>query len=281
MPPQRFRSWCFTDFNSINFEKVWEENKDLLRYLCRGKELCPDTKKPHQQGWMQFKKQKTMRQIKKLLNDREIHLEACRGNAEQNETYCRKDNKFYSWGKFITQGQRTDLEQLYKEITMGTTMFEIMDNHFEIYLKYRNGIRAAQQMYQNKFLRNKLRNVEVEYIYGETGTGKSMKAWMSTGSKFILHAGDGLKWFDMYNGEKTLIIDEYSNDVKINRMLAMLDIYPLKVEVKHSMIYAQWTKIIITSNLSPAELHPNAKDVHREALFRRINTITHLTHVWT
>ena len=54
------RNWCFTDFELLNFEQIYEENKDLIRYICVGNEICPKTKKKHKQGWIQFINKKRM-----------------------------------------------------------------------------------------------------------------------------------------------------------------------------------------------------------------------------
>jgi hypothetical protein len=91
-------------------------------------------------------------------------------------------------------------------------------------------------------------------------------------------SGDALQWWDGYDGEKSILIDEYDNQIPITRLLNLLDGYHLRLPVKGGFTYAAWTKVIITTNLNPLELHPNAKQQHRAALHRRINR-TQLFHV--
>ncbi len=272
----RSRNWCFTDFENLNYEKVYSEYSDIIRYICYGVEICPKTKKTHNQGWIQFKNPKRMTRVKKILGSTKIHLENCRGSEFQNETYCKKDGDFYCWGSFVSQGQRTDLELIHKQIKNGATKQKIIDDNFETYCRYRNGINDAIQIY-TKINTRKFRHVDVEYIHGETGTGKTRKAMTKDLNCFKIQ-GTSLNWFDGYCGENTLVIDEYANDVKVTRLLSILDGYQLRLPVKGGFTYANWTKVIITSNLDPSELHFQANDKHKAALFRRITSITHLQH---
>lgn len=269
---QRSRNYCFTDFELIDLEKLYIENKDIIRYICWGEEIAPTTGKKHYQGWIQFYNPKRFGSVKKLLG-KKIHIEKCKGNEYNNDIYCKKDNNFKKYGKFIKQGQRTDLENIKKNIDNGATKKEIMDNNFETYCRYRNGINDYIKEV-NKVCRSNFRNVNVEYVFGETGTGKT-KYGMSM-NPFKIEA-DNLKWWDGYDGEKTILIDEYDNQVNITKMLNLLDGYKLRLPIKGGFTYANWNKVIITSNLKPKQLHKQAKEAHRKALFRRINNIIEMT----
>lgn len=104
------RNFCFTDFELLDIEKIFNKHKKIIRYICRGIEICPETKRIHHQGWIQLFNKKTIFGVKKLFNTNKIHLESCRGDEYSNEKYCRKENKFIEFGKFITQGYRTDID---------------------------------------------------------------------------------------------------------------------------------------------------------------------------
>lgn len=266
----RSRNYCFTDFELLDWNNIWSEYKDIIRYICIGEEECPTTNKKHYQGWIQFKNPKSLITAKKIIDSKKIHLEICKGNQHQNDTYCKKDNKFKSWGQFVSQGQRTDLETIKKLINEGKQKSDIIDNHFETYCRYRKGILDAIQIEQKK-RRAKFREIEVEFVHGNTGTGKTRYA-MQHSDVFKIHGSD-MQWWDGYDGEKTLVIDEYANDIKITKLLGICDGYQLRLPIKGGHTYANWNKIIITSNLNPSDLHNNAKDMHRQALFRRITKI--------
>lgn len=284
----RSRNWAFTSFKILDGYKILGKfaicNSDdgsvserYNRYMCWGKEICPKTKKKHLQGWIQFHKPHTLSWIKKKMGkDDTTHWEPCKGSEIQNDKYCQKEGKYETFGKWTevgtkkVQGQRTDLEAIYSQIKEGVTKEQLWEQPkgFQTYCKYRNGILDAIKHFEQQ-KRKEFRKVEVEYCYGPTGTGKTRYA-MESENAFKIHGSD-LKWFDGYNGETTLIIDEYANDIKITKLLGILDGYTLRLPIKGGFTYANWTKVIITSNLNKEELHAMANDRHRNALFRRIN----------
>ncbi len=267
----QYINWCFTDFKLLDWDKIYTEYSDIIRYLCRGLEIAPKTKKLHYQGWIQFKSKKRMSRIKNICKSKGIHLTAMFGSEYQNEDYCKKDNKFKTWGTFISQGHRTDLEKALKIIRNGDSMTQIEEIVPNLILRYHSGLKELIKINQKK-LTKKFRKVEVLIHTGKTDTGKTRSAVENNPDAFMIN-GDQLEWWDGYEGEKTLIIDEYNNDVNITKMLKILDGYQLRLSVKGSFTYARWNKVIITTNLQKDEIHPNAKAEHRRALFRRIDTI--------
>lgn len=261
------RNWCFTDFEILNFEAIYNEYSDIIRYIGWGKETCPSTKKIHNQGWIQFINKKRIGGVKKILGSKQIHLETCRGSEEQNNIYCKKENNFKSFGKFIKMGERTDIEQIKKLIDEGNNLKKIADDHFGSYIRYHSGIQKYKELVDEENSK-KFREIKTSIYWGSTGTGKTRTAMEEENIYKI--TGDSLEWFDGYNGQKTLIIDEYSNQVKITKMLNLLDGYQLRLPIKGGFTYAKWTRVIITTNLGPSELHTHAMEEHRNAFNRRI-----------
>jgi len=64
------------------------------------------------------------------------------------------------------------------------------------------------------------------------------------------------------------VIDEYANQVKITRLLGILDGHLLRLNMKGTFGYANWDLVIITTNLDV--LHSKANPLHQDALERRI-----------
>lgn len=269
----RSRNYCFTDFELLDFEKIYKEYEDIIRYICFGIEICPKTKKKHIQGWIQFYDPKRMTRVKNIFGTKRIHIEICRGNEYDNDKYCKKDNNFKEFGKFIKQGYRTDLELLKKSIfNDNVPKNDIIKNNFETYCRYRNGIIDALKIRDEENV-PKFRKLYVELICGPTNSGKTRKAMEE--ATYMIN-GSELDWWDGYNNDKIICIDEYNNDVKITKLLKILDGYKLRLPIKGSFTYARWNKVYITTNLRPDELHWNAKEEHIKALKRRINKITNL-----
>ncbi len=268
------RNWCFTSFSrTINYNAIYAQYSDIIRYIVAGDESCPKTGKKHHQGWIQFHNKKTMGGVKRTLKDKTVHLEPCRGSEYQNDKYCKKDSNFIQLGKFITQGHRSDLEDIKNMIDQGKTMKNIADSHFGNYLRYHTGFsKYAELVAKEKAKSN--RDLEVILLTGQTGTGKTRLAMKE--STFKINANN-LKWWDGYEGDKTIVIDEFANQVPITQMLDILDIYTLRLPIKGGHTYALWNKVYITTNLEPEEFYPNAKKEHRRALFRRITKVAKVT----
>lgn len=243
---------------------------DKIRYAIYGEEICPKTKKVHWQSYIELFKPARLSAIKKIYDDNTIHCEPRRGTRDQARDYCMKDNKYEEYGKWIKgQGHRTDLESVVEELKNGKPLSELMIEQPYIYCQYRNGLKdiAAEIAKRNS---PKWRDLDVTLITGPTGSGKTRLAMQHAEYRI---QGTQLAWWQDYQGEDCICIDEYSNDVKITEMLNLLDGWNLKLNVKGSHTYANWTKVYITTNLKLHQIHSNATEEHRNALFRRINNI--------
>ncbi len=259
------KNYCFTSFTGIDPEEIYIQNVDILNYMAWGNEICPETGRAHKQGWLQLKKRTRHSTVCTLMGGKTALYE-CRGTEAQNEKYCRKDSDFKSLGEFTTQGQRTDLTRIAGEILSGAkNLRQVAEDYPGDYIRYHRGFEKMRQMHI-KEQTEEFRQLDVKVYFGETGTGKTRAAKLENG--FMIH-GDDMQWWDGYAQEETLIIDEYNNQIPITKLLGLLDGYQLRLPIKGGFTYANWTKVILTTNLS--ELHPNAKDVHINALQRRIN----------
>lgn len=259
------RHYCITFFTEPKLKIC-----DKVRYAIYGKEICPVTKKIHWQSYIELYKPSRIAGIKKIYQDNTIHCEIRKGTREEARDYCKKDNQFTEHGKWIKgQGHRSDLETIVNELQEGKKLSEIMLDQPSVYCQYRNGLKdIASQV--NKNNTKKFRKLEVELICGPTGTGKTRSAMEFAQYRI---QGTQLNWWQDYDGEEIICIDEYSNDIKITELLNLLDGYQLRLNVKGSHTYANWTKVYITTNLKLEELHGEAKPAHRDALFRRITKI--------
>lgn len=264
-------NWCFTDFELLDWNNIFDSAQ--FRYLCWGKEICPNSGREHYQGWLQFKKKKRMNGVKKILGSKKIHVEVCQGSESDNEKYCKKDGKYHTLGEYITKGHRSDLDNIKKVLRNGAPIKEIMEENFDLYCRYRNGIKDFHNECA-KVNTKKFRKVKVVVYWGKTGTGKTRKAMEKADFKIT---GDSLQWWDGYCGEKSILIDEYDSQIKCTELLNILDGYQLRLPIKGGFTYANWDKVYITSNIDPNDWHSCAKDEHRNALLRRISKSYRLT----
>lgn len=245
-----------------------------VRYAIYGKETCPTTGNTHWQAYIELFNSQRPSFLKKAWNDNTLHHEMRRGTRDQARDYCKKENNFKEFGKWIKgQGHRTDLEEIGLALTSGeSTLTQIMENAPATFCQYRNGLKDLAALGTKKKTK-KFRKLDVELITGPTGCGKTRYAMENADYRI---QGTQLSWWQDYDGEEAICIDEYSNDVKITELLNLLDGYQLRLNVKGTHTYANWTKVYITTNLKIDEIHKEAKPAHRDALFRRITKISNL-----
>ncbi|AXH76395.1 MAG: putative viral replication protein [Cressdnaviricota sp.] len=173
-----YKNICFTSFN---IENNWEQydiekmdKKQSIKYIIYQGELCKDGKK-HIQGFLQLHKKKEMTFIKKLLNDKTLHIEPMRGTPEQARLYCtdeyidKEGNKKDIWFNQIeygeldntTERQRTDLISLKNKIVDGERVDKILlestDNK-EIHniLQYNRTLKKLEQVVRYESIKTQL-----------------------------------------------------------------------------------------------------------------------------
>lgn len=258
------RNYCFTSF------KVPEPDMTKVTYMIYGEEKCPETGRLHYQGYVEFNKVQRMTGAKTIFGDDTLHLEKRRGTQEQAIEYCKKDLVFTEFGEPTKQGRRTDLKKIIDE---NKTIEDVMDKEPQIYCQYRKGL---IDIFSRKVELQipEIRDVDVHVYWGITGSGKTYKARMENPDYYqmrYINKGDRL-FFDGYKGQKTLIIDEFYGQVPYALMLQLLDKYKLQVDIKGGTTWAQWTKVIITSNQPPQQWYSDIQ-YHGSPLERRLKNV--------
>lgn len=259
---RKARHWCFTSYlNELETDEV------SVRYLIYGREVCPKTGRKHLQGYAEFKNPIRMAAAQKAIGDEVCHMGIRWSTRDKAREYCMKDKNFSEFGQWISgQGHRSDLDEVVESMRNGKRLTEIIYDDPKTYCHYRNGLRDVQAIVDKKTAKE-FRKVEVIVLSGPTGCGKTRQAMEEATYKV---EGWNMKWWDGYDGDKVICIDEYNNDENITKMLNILDGYTLRLDVKGTSTYALWDKVYITTNLKREQLHPNCKPAHKEALNRRI-----------
>ena len=249
-------SFCFTDFNKSNidngYEKIFEEYKDVIRGIAWGKETCPSTGKTHNQAFIQMYKQCRYSAIQKMIKEK-AHFEVMHGSIEQNENYCKKENVFKKLGNFVSKGFRSDLHNIKDDLKSGSSLYDIMENYTGDFIRYSNGIQKMKSLIDNKQA-NKFRHIDTTVLVGDAGSGKTSYVCNKYGYEnvYIVENGQDDKFlFDGYDGEKTILIDDFNGNIKYTTLLRILDGHKYGLNVKNGRAYARWDKVYITSNNKP------------------------------
>ncbi len=295
------KHWCFTD-NSRLEVKDWEAKSltaafaDKIEYLVVGMEKAPTTGQLHGQGYLKLIKQDRFTGLKKTLGLPAVHLEVKKGTPIQAVNYCiHKDPKeeeklkdakdIFEYGERPTgaqQGKRNDLEDGIKILKEGGTINDIAQEYPHLIVKYPSGFVKLAALLKEAEVPLE-RTVDVFWLWGKTGTGKTHAAiWSDPEDCFIFHGFQLQKGnFCSYKGQGTLVIDEFAHQCKISYLLSLLDKVKLELEVKYGSTFAQWHTVFVTTNINyPHAVYPGANDNHRAALFRRIKKAVHFTTVY-
>jgi len=113
---------------------------------------------------------------------------------------------------------------------------------------------------------------ECQVYWGRTGLGKSRKAWEQLGLDSY-PKDPRSKFWDGYQGQAHVIIDEFRGAIDISHILRWTDRYPVLVEIKGSATVLKATKIIFTSNLHPKDWYPLLDVDTLNALLRRLTVV--------
>jgi len=215
-------------------------------------EIAPSTNQRHVQLCIHFKKPKRRSAVKKFLGG-VAHLEQQKGTNAQNHAYCTKDKDTTTWifetGDWTTEERdRCDIEKARDIILRADgTMKEVWMtvNSHQAYNHARQGLRYR--------LKRTWRPV-VWWFHGPTGSGKTLHAQRLAGDNVWWSQTTG-QWWCGYEGEHTIIIDEFrSTFCDFPFLLKLLDAYPMEVPVKGSFVPMVARRIIITSCFAPDEI---------------------------
>lgn len=257
---QRNRAWCFT-LNNYTLPE-YEHIKTLkFKYLVVGREVGASGT-PHLQGYIYFQNAISFNSLKMKLPN--AHIEAARGTPEENRAYCTKDGDFSEDGELPKQGKRSDLESVYNDIKDKKEIKEIANNNPTCYIRYHNGIEKLVRLNYEKRSEPPL----VYWFYGDTGTGKSRTAYeMANGDSYTK---DNSKWWNGYEQQKTIIIDDIDlNTWEERDLLQLLDRYPYQGQTKGGYVQINSPTIIITADKYPRK----SSKFYTKQLLRRITKI--------
>lgn len=220
--------------------------------------------------------------VKQLLQCPKMHLEGRLGTRDQARDYCMKEDtrcdgpwEYGVWsGK--SQGRRTDLANACQLIKTGG-LAPLVEEHPEMFVKYSRGMKELDFMYRQAVSKCADREVKTVVLWGPTGTGKT-KAAMSFGKsktwyKLDMSASGSTLWWDGYQGEDVLIMDDFYGWIPHGKLLNILDRYPLRLDVKGSHVWAAWKWVIITSNKEPSSWYLEGSNF--SALERRLTVVHH------
>lgn len=223
---------------------------------------------PHLQAYWYFAEAITMRTLKKRLNCSRWHLEKAKGSPMQNKLYCSKEGNFQEFGKLPRPGQRTDIHDAVDLLKQTGSLAQVAENCPVAYVKFYKGLQSLRTTISVQ----RDWKTEVLWYYGPTGTGKTRKAHEESPGAYWKMGSN--HWWDGYDGQEVVIIDDYRKDLcPFAQLLRLFDRYPMKVETKGGTVEFLAKKIIVTSPKHPRDTWDGRTEEDLQQLLRRVKTV--------
>lgn len=285
----RHETWCATDLKmGENWPMCTIGPEEELTGLVYQLEVCPDSGREHIQGYAEFAKPCRFQFAQALLGITGAHCEARKKSREACVKYCTKEESRKA-GTFPAllgtlaqqdpqayksrQGKRTDISAMVEDIRSGKRAIECLERDPDTFVKYSKGMQEVRRVVQQSLATRPRPSLQVTVYWGTPGTGKTRRVYETHGYEnvFTLVADNSACWFDGYEGQDVLLIDDFKGWIQYSLLLKVLDIYPLRLPIKGSFTYASWTKVYITSNYDPKSWYTGDHDLG--ALARRIHNV--------
>jgi hypothetical protein len=293
------RKWQITINNPIEHGYPHERIKELLSefkslsYWCMSDEVG-ENGTYHTHVYFVLSSATRFSTVKNKFNG--PHIEPAKGTSQQNRDYVFKEGKWESDKKKETnlpdtheeygdmpydrQGYRSDLEDLYDMIKGGMTTYEILEDNPSYMLQLDKIDRVRTIYLQSKYKSTRRLDLEVTYVYGTPGTGKTRSIMDFFGDDKVFRITDYKHPFDNYQCQDVVVFEEFRSDLKVQDMLNYLDVYPLELPSRYSNKIACYTKVFIVTNISLEEqyegIQKNFKDTWN-AFLRRIHKVIQYT----
>jgi len=258
MERNRSRGWCWTVNNPSEDEVLVPQSWDPKSYdylVYQLEEGAEGTR--HLQGYTYCKNPRDFEAFCSWF-PRRPHVEKAKGTAKQNRTYCTKAEGRvegpWEFGVMPEQGKRNDILAMKADLDNGATLRDISEDYTGLFLRYYKGIQLYQALHHVHSNEAKT----VKCLWGPTGVGKTKYCW-DTYPGAYWKARDpcrDIQYWDGYDGEDTIIIDEFYGWLPWDFLLRLCDRYPLRLGVRGSSVQCAAKTIVFTSNKHPREWYP-------------------------
>ncbi len=277
MSQLRVRNFVFTLNNHTAAERALLQasvtgQEPYASFIVWNHELAPTTGTPHLQGYIELFKQLRLNTLKRKFGIHRIHLEERRGSQQQAITYSTKlDSRDHAYAGPVQFGRRKRLNarlgSAIDQVMAKTPMREVASNHPETFVRSFRDLQALAASIVTP------RNwaMEIEIYVGPTGSGKSFHAYARFPEAYTVEWPEkrGVWWWNGYDGQNEIILDEFRCQVPYSKILRLFDRYGFKVQTKGGVHDFVSKKIIITTNIHPNNWY---RGVHNKThLARRLH----------
>jgi hypothetical protein len=258
MPAIQSRAWTGTAFGELIIPE------EVLTYSVYQEELCPTSGRVHKQFLLYFKRKITLKGVKDLIGPHHIEpardLKACRQYCMKTET---RVSDPVEYGAFPVPEK--DLETVLS-LCKRSRVEDILEERPTLW-------RAIRQLREIRAVVSVPRDFATVglLLTGPTGSGKTRLAVeIATLYPAAYWVAPDMKWFDGYDGQELMIVDEFRGQVPVSFFLRLIDRTPLILPIKGSSTQMRSELVIFTSNLSLRMLFPELDGLSFQAVQRRV-----------
>lgn len=243
-----------------------------LRYWC----MCDEVGEqgtPHTHVYVVFSNSVMFDTMHKRFYG--VHIDKAIGSNQENRDYVRKEGKWADDAKHETNKpetfeeygelppdrtkSETQAEQIVQMIRDGKSNAEILEACPTAYSKMAY-VEQTRQTLLEEIYKDKWRSLEVNYIWGESGAGKTRSVMDYYGYPNVFRVTNyDSHPFDGYKGQDVIVFEEFRSSIKIQDMLNYLDGYPIMLPCRYADRVACFTKVFIITNIPLESQYPNVQ----------------------
>ncbi|MBB2182232.1 hypothetical protein H0486_05000 [Lachnospiraceae bacterium MD1] len=277
----RIKEICLTKFRSFKFLAMVDE--------------IGEKGTPHTHIFLCFDSAVRFSTVKKNFNS--AHIEMVKGSIQQNIDYLTKAGKWANTQKAETtvsnsyeelgdrppenKGRNRDLEELYHMIVdeeLSNAEIIRLNQDYIMQIDKLDKIRTTYL--QDKFKGLRRLDLEVTYVFGVTGSGKSRDILDTYGDENVYRVTNYVHGFDQYSCEPIIVFEEFRSSLSIKDMLNYLDVYPVVLQARYNNKYACYHKVFICTNWKLEKQYSEIQETDKEswnAFLRRIHKVMEYT----
>lgn len=268
--------------------EVMRGNFKTLVYICMADERGSCF---HTHIFVVFASRVRFSMVKKYFP--EAHIEKCKGSVSDNVNYIKKSGRWeldklkqekiiegsfeqYGIQPPDTKGKRGDMSELYQMVLDNMTNAEILAINQDYILQIDKIDKVRTTILTERYKDTVRLDLEVIYISGKTGTGKTRGVLEKNGYSNVYRVTDYLHPFDGYTCQPVICFDEFRSSIRLKEILMYCDIYPIELPSRYANKFACYNKVYIVSNWA---LERQYADLQREdneswrAFLRRIHKV--------
>lgn len=256
---KRLRVWLITENNPTEgFDKYCGR---LSYAYATGQLEEGEEKTPHYHAYIETEKAIYFKDVKKayprahidMVKDKEaamayvIKPTGPFEHADGTIKYSTRVDGPWEFGKKKEPGARSDLKKLVDKIKKGITLKQIAEEDGPAVVRNFRGLQFVRSLFQPSTVR---RNLTIVVIFGPTNCEKSRAPFVfHPGAYRYLDTKEG--WFDGYDGQETVVFEDFECNTPYRQLLQMLDPYPVRRPVKCGFVEFNSTRIVFTANDPP------------------------------